>query len=83
MATVLAHRAYDDFVDFIAKRVSAEDMLAFKASPAAQKRVETLLDRLKNDEIGADEKAELEQMAHIDLLVGKLKARAAAELKRP
>ncbi len=82
MASIPAQRVYDDFVNFVAERVAAEEILAFRASPASQKRASRLMERLKNDEITPDEQAELEQMAQVDLLVSRLKARAAADLKR-
>ena len=77
-----AHHVYDEFVDFIVDRISLEEILAFKASPAAQKRTELLMERLKADEITPEENDELERIAQFDLLVGRLKARAAAELSR-
>jgi len=79
MATVPLPRVYDDFIDFIAERVSADEILAFKASAAAQRRARRLLERLKDETISMDERAELEQMAQVDLLLGRLKAQAAAQ----
>jgi hypothetical protein len=51
-----------------------------KASPASQKRMERLLERLKSETITQEEKAELDHMAEYDLLIGVLKARAKARL---
>jgi len=80
MASPPVTHIYDDFVNFIVDRVSAEDILAFKASSASQKRMEKLLERLKAETITPEEKAELDHMADFDLLVGVLKAKAMAAL---
>ena len=62
-------------------RVPPEEILAFKASSASQKRLENLLDRLKAEEITPEERAELDHMAEFDLMMGVLKARAVAIVK--
>jgi hypothetical protein len=82
MASPPISHVYDDFVNFVVDQVPPEEILAFKVSAAAQKRLEKLLERLKADEITPEEKAELDRMAEFDLLVGVLKARTMAAPKR-
>lgn len=81
MTTMSAIPVYHELADFIVQKISPEDILAFKVSPAAQRRAARLLDKLKTDTLTPDESAELEQIAQFDLLVGVLKARAKAALE--
>src|SRR5574341_539318 len=81
VTTMSAIPVYHELADFIVQKISPEDILAFKVSPAAQRRAARLLDKLKTDTLTPDESAELEQIAQFDLLVGVLKARAKAALE--
>jgi hypothetical protein len=79
----MAHFApvYDDFLDYLIKKATPAEILAFQPSAEAQARAETLLERSGEDELTPDERAELEQMLQLDRLVSVLKARAMAALK--
>lgn len=73
---------YHELADFIVEKISPEEILAFKVSVAAQKRAEQLMEMMKTATLTEEEAAELEQIAQFDLLVGVLKARAMAALKK-
>ncbi|NER23627.1 MAG: hypothetical protein F6J96_23580 [Symploca sp. SIO1C2] len=67
---------YQEVIDFLIQSPTPEDILAFKVSPQAQIRLETLLDKNRSAEISPMELAELdiyEQLEHMMIL---LKARA-------
>lgn len=72
---------YEDFLDFLLEKLSAEDILNFKASPNAQQRADELMERNNAGEITREERGELERMMEIDLMISVLKARAVAMQK--
>jgi hypothetical protein len=87
MTAMSAIPVYHELADFIVEKISPEEILAFKVSPAAQKRAAQLLQTMKTASLTEEEAAELEQIeleqiAQFDLLVGVLKARAMAALTR-
>jgi len=73
--------AYDEFLDYLISKASAEDILAFKPSEAAQERADYLTEQNKSDSLSPEEKVELEQLMEFDSLVSILKAKALASLK--
>ena len=73
--------AYDEFLDYLVSRASAQDILAFKPSAQAQERADYLTEKNKDDLLTLEEKLELEQLMEFDSLVSVLKARALASLK--
>ncbi|NER50566.1 MAG: hypothetical protein F6J92_28640 [Symploca sp. SIO1A3] len=67
---------YQEVIDFLIKRPTPKEIMAFKVSPQAQIRLETLLEKNRSAEISLIELAELdiyEQLEHMMIL---LKARA-------
>lgn len=72
--------AYDEFLDYLVSRASAQDILAFKPSIQAQERADYLTEKNKNDQLSPEERLELEQLMEFDSLVSVLKARALASL---
>ncbi len=73
--------AYDEFLDYLVSKATAEEILAFKPSESAQKRADYLTEQNKANAISAEEKAELEQLLEFDSLVSVLKAKALASIK--
>lgn len=67
---------YDEFLEYLAMKATAEEILAFRASKVAQQRADELTERNKAGMLTAEESAELEQMLHFNRLVSMLKARA-------
>ncbi|HRF94715.1 MAG TPA: hypothetical protein PLZ51_05970 [Aggregatilineales bacterium] len=67
---------YEDFLDFLLEKLSPEDILSFKASSNAQQRADELTELNKSGQINREERAELEQMIEIDLMISVLKASA-------
>jgi hypothetical protein len=72
---------YDDLLDFLIEKATPEQILAFKASGAAEERAEVLLEKNSAGTLTPDETAELQQMLQVDRLVSVLKARALQALK--
>lgn len=79
MATVLLAPGYDELIDYLAERASADEILAFELSEAAQERAADLLDRNNAGTITPLEQLELEQMLHFNQHIALLKIRAAAQ----
>ena len=67
---------YDEFLEYLAQRATPEEILAFKASEAAQKRADELTEHNKSGTLTLEETAELDQMLHFNRLVSMLKAKA-------
>lgn len=67
---------YQEVIDFLIKRPTPEEIVAFKVSPSAQRRLSELLERNRSVTLNPMELAELdiyEQLEHMMIL---LKARA-------
>jgi len=73
---------YDEFLEYLAMKATPEEILAFRASEAAQQRADELTERNKAGMLTAQESAELEQMLHFNRLVSMLKSRAIKALKQ-
>jgi hypothetical protein len=72
-----AARSYEEIIDFIAGGTTPEAVLAFHPSPAAQERVEELMERSRDGRLSVEENSELEdymQLEHI-MILAKAKAR--------
>ena len=75
------HPAYEEFLDYLVRVASPEEIMAFKFSPAAQTRIEILTERNKSDQLSEAEREELDQLIEVDGVVSLLKAKAAKNLK--
>ncbi len=73
---------YDDLLDFLVKKATPEEILAFAPSEASQERADELLDKNNAGTLTPAEAAELQQMLQIDRLVSVLKARAIEALSQ-
>jgi hypothetical protein len=65
----------DEVADFFASAPSSEEILAFRPSTRAQKRLTSLLGKSKNGSLSLNEKWELDQFEHIAMLLQSIKAR--------
>ena len=68
--------AYEEVVDFIAAGTSPENVIAFRPSEAARKRVWDLVAREKTDGLTPDESSELEHYLQLEHIMRLAKARA-------
>lgn len=76
MVTSQLTSVYDEFLDFLVEQATPRQILEYRVSEAAQARAVYLTERNKNGSLTPDERAELDQMLELDLLLAALKARA-------
>lgn len=69
---------YQEIIDLLTAGPTVEQILAFKVSDATQQRLEELLDKNREEEMNAEEKAELSTYLRLSDYLTKLKARARA-----
>ncbi len=67
---------FKEVIDFLMSQPTPEQIIAFKVSPTAQTRLETLLDKNREDELTDDELAELDTYEQINHLLILLRAYA-------
>ena len=67
---------FAEMINFLANGPTPAQMVAFKLSPTAQARLETLLDTHREEGLTAEETAELEVYAQVNHLLLLLKVRA-------
>jgi len=72
----IVHPAFAEMIDFLASSPTPAQISAFKISPAAQARLEDLLDQNREDHLTADETAELDVYSQVNHILLLLKARA-------
>ena len=72
-------KAYEEIVDFIAARISPEDVLGFQASDAVKERVEDLIYREKTTGLSSDDKSELDQYLQLEHIMRLAKTRARVQ----
>ena len=76
-------RVFDEIVDFITSAPQPEQILNFKPSTAAQRRLETLLEKKREEGLNDNEKHELEQYLTIEHIMRLAKARARQRITAP
>ena len=76
-------RVFDEIVDFITSAPQPEQILNFKPSMAAQRRLETLLEKKREEGLNDNEKHELEQYLTIEHIMRLAKARARQRITAP
>jgi len=67
---------YQEVCDFLIKRPTPEEIVVFKVSPQAQKRLSDLLEKNRTATIASMELAELDVYEQLEHLMTLLKARA-------
>lgn len=73
---------YDDLLDFLARSITPQEMLAYRPSDLAQERAEELLEKNSAGTLTPAEHVELQQMLQVDRMVSVLKARALESLNQ-
>ncbi len=73
-------RAYEEVVDFIAAGASPANVVAFRPSEGAKRRVAELIEREKTTGVTSDEASELEHYLQLEHLMRLAKARARQHL---
>lgn len=76
MALTKLAPVYDHFLDYLVKKATPEEILAFTLPESDLQRAEDLTERNKSGQLTAEEAAELEQILELDLLLSALKAKA-------
>jgi hypothetical protein len=73
--------SYDNLLDFLVKKATPEEILAFELTPQELQQAEELSDKSKAGHLSEEEAYTLEKMMQTELLIGALRARALAMLK--
>jgi hypothetical protein len=74
-ATVNPTTVYDELVDLLAESADAERLLAFRLSPAQQRRLDELLEKNRGGALTPEKSAELDDFEGFEHVVRLLKAR--------
>jgi len=69
---------YQEMIDLLTSGPTADQLIAFKISDSAQERLEELLHKNREEELMAEERAELNTYLRLSEYLTKLKARARA-----
>ena len=80
MSTIIP--AYHEIIDFIAGGTTPEQVIDFRPSPQAQKRVEELVQKEQEHKTTPVEKAELDHFMELEHILRMAKARARQILSR-
>ena len=72
----ITHPVYQEMLDFLAARPTPEQIIAFKISPAAQERLDDLLDKNQEEGLTETEAAELDVFELVHHSMIRLKAQA-------
>src|SRR3990172_6364961 len=78
-----AHPAFEEMLDFLVSGPSPEKIVAFKVSPAAQARLEELLEKNRQEGLTDEEAAELDVYLQVNHILILLKARTRLALFSP
>lgn len=70
------HPVFQETLDFLTSRPTPEQIISFKASPAAQERLEELLDQNREKGLTDEEEAELDVYEQVNDLMILLKVHA-------
>jgi hypothetical protein len=74
------NRAYEEVIDFLAAGTSPANIVAFRPSEEAKRRVARLIELDKSDSLTPEEKSELEHYVQLEHLMRLAKARARRRL---
>jgi len=77
-----ASPAYIEIIDFIAAGTTPETVVRFQPSLEAQQRIAHLIEQEKENQLSADEKAELDHFIELEHILRMAKARARQILSR-
>src|SRR6267378_891298 len=76
MGAAMTHPVFIEMIDFLATSPTPEQILAHKASPAVQERLEELLDKKREDGLTRAEEEEMNAYLLVNHVMILLKARA-------
>jgi hypothetical protein len=76
MSTVKRLSAIEELADFLARRPTIEEILAFRLSDEALDRARNLLAKNKDETLTTEESRELDRMIVLDDVLGLIRARA-------
>ncbi|MBD2459386.1 hypothetical protein H6G80_35855 [Nostoc sp. FACHB-87] len=76
--TINIPEVYQEVLDFLLKRPTPEEIIAFKVSEQAEKRLQALLEKNRSGSLNSIEIAELDVYEQLEHLMILLKARATA-----
>jgi len=79
-ATKSNYAVFEEMINFLAGSPTSEQILAFKISPAAQARLQELLDKNSEATLSEDETAELDAYEQVNHTLLLLKARTRSTL---
>ena len=68
-------RLFVELANFFASSPTRERVLKFHPSPALEKRASRLLEKMRQNDLSADECRELDELKHGELLMRRIKAR--------
>ena len=68
--------AYDQFLEYLAQKVTPDDILAFQAPQEQQERLNELTEKNKSDTLTPEERTELDEILAFNRLMTLLKTRA-------
>ena len=74
--------AYDEVIDFLARGMTAKELVEFQPSAAASARFEWLVRKEKSEGLLAEEQEELERVMEVERVLSLAKARARSKLAR-
>ncbi len=80
MAVERTYNPINEILDFLLTQPTPDQVIALRASDAAQARLRFLLDGSRNMTLNDGERAELETYLQLDNLVTRLKVRARLKL---
>ncbi len=80
MAIVRAS-AYDEVLEFLTSRPTAEQIITFRPSETTQERIHYLLEANRNGTLTAEELGELDEFEQIEHLMRRLKIHAHAKIQ--
>jgi hypothetical protein len=70
----------DEFLSFILERLTPEEILAYKVSPAVQQRINTLVELNSEDGLNSAERLELDEILEFERWMTLLKSKALAAI---
>ncbi len=76
MVAALNFPTTDSLLDFLVRKATPEEILAYRASDDDQRRADELTEKNKTGNLTSDERQELQEMLASDAFVAALKARA-------
>lgn len=73
---------YEQVLDFLASGPSAQEIIAYRPSKAAQARFNRLLEAKRERQLSAQEEEELDHYITMDRMLSLLKAKASSRLEQ-